>query len=126
MKALHIAGAGTSLQRCFSSALAVVDAIDMSSGELSRQELQVPNLVLLSARDCNMNMGSREMMRTTSKARSAVRSTAKPGKIPEFYNIKSDGAVTLNLQKAAHSESFKEGIRRIRAYNLELTQQPKG
>ncbi len=43
-------------------------------------------------------------------------------KLNDYYTIKDDGAVTLDLAKAAKSEAFKEGIRRIRQHDLTLKQ----
>ena len=45
----------------------------------------------------------------------------KTQKIPDYYIIKSDGSVKLDLAKAAKSEHFKAGIRRIRQSKLMQT-----
>jgi len=45
---------------------------------------------------------------------------SKLGKLNDYYIIKGDGTLTLDLAKAAKSETFKEGIRRIRQHRLEV------
>ena len=62
------------------------------------------------------------MAHAASKTKPGTSKALKSGRIPDFYTIKPDGAVTLDLQKAARSESFKDGIRRIRSHDL----MPKG
>ena len=58
------------------------------------------------------------MAHAASKTKSGAHKASKSGRIPDFYTIKPDGAVTLDLQKAAHSESFMAGIRRLRSHDL--------
>jgi hypothetical protein len=45
---------------------------------------------------------------------------SKIEKLNDYYIIKSDGTLQLDLAKAAKSETFKEGIRRIRQHELEV------
>lgn len=45
-------------------------------------------------------------------------SKSKFRKVTESYTVKNDGTVTLDLAKAAKSDTFKESIRRIRQQDL--------
>jgi hypothetical protein len=45
---------------------------------------------------------------------------SKIGKLSDYYIIKGDGTLKLDLAKAAKSDAFKEGIRRIRQHELEV------
>lgn len=60
------------------------------------------------------------MIRDDKSKRRGGKPGAEPSLLSDYYVVKSDGTLTLDLARAAESSTFRDSIRRIREHNLEL------